>query len=430
MDSPDFKDKPSWLIELQLKSWEPEILLSGIVLYGMFQLPDALDSFLFYFQHEVFNTINAMDLLVALLKVGVYWLIFGLILHLVCRGLWVGMVGLSYSFPFGVNIEKLKFQPRYRKKVEGIPPFDQIVLRLERICSFIYSVSFLLFMSLVGTYIFATVLIIIPMLVILFSVDSFDESLANSLNAYGNWVMTFGFIGVIDFITLGYFRRFKLIAWIYWPIYRLFSYLTLSKFYRPTYYAIATNLNRWALFGFFLLFVMISIIAISTIQFSGPRESFSQIEIWSDEQGEEAFEGYYQDKENATASVRLQIPSDVIRDDVLRVFIPTGIGQQDSLKKFVKYDSISTITEESFEEGRYFLNKLSEFYSLSIDDSTFRPRMYFQRANSTNQKGVIAYLDIGYLEEGLYELKLTGPPEMVDDTLAIVPFYKLDGSRN
>jgi len=142
MDTPKPDSKPNWLKELQLKSWEPEILLSGIVLYGMFQVPDVLDQFLFFFDSEVFNYINAVEIYTSILKVGIYWLILGLILHLICRGFWIGLVGLNYSFPQGIVYVKLKFQPKYLAKLKAIPPFEQLILRLEHICSFIYSVSF------------------------------------------------------------------------------------------------------------------------------------------------------------------------------------------------------------------------------------------------------------------------------------------------
>ena len=94
--------------------------------------------------------------------------------------------------------------------------------------------------------------------------------------------------------------------------------------------------------------------------------------------------------------------------------------------KFMKYDSISVISNDSLNVGRYYLDKISEFYNISIEDSTFTTKMYFQDVNATKQRGHITYLNIGFLDEGLYELKIEGPEEMYDETFAIVPFYKLD----
>ncbi|UII20711.1 hypothetical protein [Fulvivirga ligni] len=425
MNPNDSDLKPEWLKELQLKSWEPEILLSGIVLYGMFQVPEVLDRFLLFFSAEVYNDINAMDTLVALLKIGVYWLIAGLILHLICRGFWVGLVGLSYSFPDGINLEKLKFQPKYLKKVKEVPPFEQIILRVERVCSFIYSVSFLLFMSLVGTYLYATVVVVIPMAVIIASLDSahLTAGSINLLNRYGNWAMILGFVGVADFITMGYFRRFKFIAKIYWPFYVLFNFLTLANYYRPTYFAIVTNLKKRWLFLFLLSFAFISFVGIASIRDTTPDQYFSRLNIWNSMDGNLALEGFYQDRPTKP-SERIQIPSDIIKDDVLRVFIPSTINKEDSLKKFINYDSIKTTDTSSKKLGKYYLKKMSEYYRLTIADSTFTTKGYFQNNKATRQKGYVCYLNIGYLKEGLYELKLEGPKDMFKDPVATVPFYK------
>ncbi len=428
MTEPNSRLKPGWLKELQLKSWEPEILLSGIVLYGMFQVPDALDQFLFFFSNEVYNDVNAMDLLVALLKVGVYWLILGLILHLICRGLWIGLVGLSYSFPKGIQAEKLKYQPKYLGKVLAIPSFENMILRLERICSIIYSVSFLLFMTLVGVYVFLSALAIIPIIIIALSIDpsQLDQEFSDGVQTYVNWLLIASGIGTIDFLTMGYFRRFRLVAKVYWPIYRVFSFLTLSRYYRPTYYAIVTNMNRWGLFFFLLVFVFLSAIGVSAIQNTTPGEYFSQINIWSNGRGDYMFEGNYQDREEASPSLRLQIPSDIIEDDVLRVFLPAHIDVQDSLEKFIKYDSIIEIEDEEFDLGAYYSEKVGTFYNLSIGDSIYQTKIYFMNAAATSQRGYVTYLNIGHLEEGMYELKLEGPEGMYENSFSVVPFYKLD----
>ncbi len=426
MNKPNTNLTPDWLKSLQQKSWEPEILLSGIVLYGMFQLPTALDQFLFFFSSNIFSYVNAMDILVVLFEMGVYWMIMGLILHLICRGLWIGVVGLSYTFPKGIDTSKVNFQPRYLNKLKAIPPLEKIILKLEHICSTIYSISFLLFMSLVGAYIFLLVLFLIPVVVLLLTVDSLRSDLGfqDAATVYLYGIMVVGSIGLLDFLTLGYFRRFRIYAKFYWPFYQIFSYLTLARYYRPTYYAIVTNLNRWGVFLLFFIFSVVSLFGMTSLQVSSPGQYLSRIDIWSDERGDEAYEGYYQDRSPRFASIRAQIPSDIIRDDVLRVFLPAHIFYQDSLKKFMNYDSISSITDESFDEGQYMLGQISRFYDLTIADSTFQSKMYFLNNSATGQRGYLTYLNIGYLQEGIYELVVTGPPTMYEDPFAIVPFYR------
>ncbi|MEM9326878.1 MAG: hypothetical protein AAGA85_14525 [Bacteroidota bacterium] len=417
---------PDWLRSLQQRSWEPEILLSGIVIYGMFQVPKVLDRFLFYFQSNIDNVTNGVDILVAILKMGVYWLIIGLILHLICRGLWIGLVGLSYSFPRGIRPDRLRYQQKYQNRVLRIPDFQSIVMRLEHICSTVFSVSFLLFMSLLGVYLYFLLLFYAPLLV-LFLIDNsviYGENAQKNMGIYLYVLLGVGAVGVLDFLTLGYFRRFKWYAFGFWPLYKVFSHVTLARYFRPTYYALVTNLNRWWIFGFLIFFSFTSFFGITSFQGSTPGDFFSRIYLWSDRQGEEAYEGHYQDKE-AVPSVQVQIPSDIIRDDVLRVFIPARIQYQDSLDKFMNYDSVLNITDESFDRGKYMLQQIASFYRLTLADSTFQTQMYFQNNRRTDQRGYLTFLNIGYLPEGLYELEVSGPEHMYEDRFAVVPFYKL-----
>lgn len=365
-------------------------------------------------------------MLISLLKLGTYWLIIGLILHLICRGLWIGAVGLNSAFPKGIRVEKLNYQSKFLFKVDAIPPFEKIILRLEKVCSMLFSISFLLFMSLLGTYTFIIVLSGLPMLIIVLFVDltRLNETLVNAFNIYSTIISIIGIMGVIDFLTLGYFRKFKIVAKLYWPLYQVFSRLTLARYCRPTYYTIITNFNRWGVFIFLLIFCFISFIGVFSIQNNRPENFFSMVDIWSEENHDFMFDGNYQDKESPTPSRNMQIPSDVIEGNVLKVFIPAKLRIQDSLKKIMKYDSIDTITNESFNKGQYFLKNISEFYKLTIADSTFETKMYFSNATSTQQKGYITYINIKYLNDGLYELKLEGSENMYEEPFSIIPFYK------
>ncbi|MEQ9229813.1 MAG: hypothetical protein RIF46_03965, partial [Cyclobacteriaceae bacterium] len=251
---------PKWLSELQQRSWEPEILLSGIVLYGMFKVPNLLDGFLAYFKLNIFGNSQDIDNLVALSKMGIYWLITGLILHLICRGIWIGMVGLSYTFPEGIRFDKLNYKERFKQKVERTPTYEQIVIRLEKVSSSLFSVSFMLFMSLIGGYLFFFSLLILPFTILYVYFGMSNSGLLFELfQYYVLVVLTLGLVSLVDFLSLGYFRKFKFFAKVFWPIHKLTSILTLSRFYRPIYYGMVTNFNKWVFFLFLAVFTFVSI---------------------------------------------------------------------------------------------------------------------------------------------------------------------------
>lgn len=417
---------PKWLDELQQKSWEPEILLSGIVLYGMFKVPDALDSMLNFFKLNIFGNSQDIDNLVALFKMGIYWLISGLILHLICRGIWIGMVGLSYTFSDGIKKSNLNYKGKFNEKVDHIPAFELIVIRLEKICSSLFSISFMLFMSLIGGYLYFFVLIVFPFTLcfVLFDLD-FNSYYFKAFEFYVFTVVGVGMLGLLDFISLGYFRRFKWVARLYWPVHRFISALTLSRFYRPIYYGVVTNFNKWAFFVFLLVFTFVSISGAGSITDNTyPGDSFSRLTLWGQNQEFSAYSGYYDDQNQDNPSVRAHIPSDIINGDVLKLFVVANIVYEENMLENLSLDSLR---ESHPDTSMHALNMMviDSFFTVTIDKKVVNiPRWYYHYKVTTSQRGYVAYLDISHLSEGQHLVEVKGPASQYRHNFATIPFYR------
>ncbi len=417
---------PKWLEDLQQKSWEPEILLSGIVLYGMFKVPDLLDDFQIFFKATIFGNSNDINNLVGLFKMGIYWLITGLILHLICRGIWIGMVGLSYSFPNGIQHERLEYKGRFKNKIARTPSYELIVMRLEKISSSLFSVSFMLFMSLLGGYLFFLVLLIIPFTISYLYFDiSFDGLFIDVFKVYATVIFVTSIIGLIDFLSLGYFRRFKWIAKIYWPIHQFISALTLSRFYRPIYYGMVSNFNRWAFFFFLLVFTVVSIMGAVTIANRDfPGDAYSRLSLWNDTRGYNSFGGYYDDQNEDEFSTQAQIQSDIISSDVIKLFVPANVSYEDEMEELMSLDSLK---EQYPDTARSALNHMlvKAFYLIKIDEDTVDAPMWYTHYKwKTRQYGYLTYISINKFDEGMHQLTVSGNHKKFTYPFAIVPFYK------
>ena len=417
--------KPSWLEELQLRSWEPEILLSGIVLYGMFKTPDLLDQAYYFF---VTNISNAGDIenFVALIKVATYWLIFGLILHLVSRGIWVGMIGLSFTFPKGMDLENLRAADNFNRHLSKIPSIEEIIIRLEKVCSSLFSISFMLFMCIVGAYMYLMALLIIPYFAVYYISDGqLDLSSYTVYGFYAMAVVIIGLLALLDFLTLGFFlKRFKWPAKIYYPIYRFVSFVTLSRFYRPIYYAIITNLSKWKITVFLIFFVGINIYIIPGMANStNPGDEVSRIELFSNNQGYSAFSGNYDDQNEDKFSVRAHIQSDIIRTNTIRLFVVADANIEDSILRYCDY---AKLREELDTTTSYVQIKcIKDFYHLYIDDSLISDYQWkFHYLQKSGQRGYLTWIDVSDLESGLHELKVDTPPGMYRFPRSRIPFYR------
>lgn len=415
---------PKWLSELQQRSWEPEILLSGIVLYGMFKVPGLLDEFLIFFKLNIFGNSQDIDNLVALFKMGIYWLIAGLILHLICRGIWIGMVGLSYTFPNGIQKQKLNYQGKFNDKVNQTPSYELIVIRLEKISSSLFSISFMLFMSLIGGYLFFLALVVLPFTIIYIYFDiGFSGTFFEAFQIYVLVIVGLAVIALIDFISLGYFRRFRWFAKIYWPLHRFVSVLTLSRFYRPIYYGVVTNFNKWVFFGFLLIFTLISIFGAGSItDTTYPGDTYSRLELWGNTRGYMAYSGYYDDQNQELPSTRASIPSDIINGDVLRLFVVANITSEDVMTEHMSLDSLKEVYPDTASLALK-LKIAKSFFKVYLDDELVETGMWFSHYKyHTKQRGYLTYIDIGQFPEGTHMLKLTGSNN--EYPYAEIPFYR------
>ncbi len=411
---------PKWLKDTQIRSWEPEILLSGIVLFGLFKIPEQLDNLLWYVKNNISGS-GDWNNFVSMMKVAIYWLITGLFLHLIARGLWVGLVGLSYVFPDGVNKEKLNFKYGFKNTILKIPfPVDSIE-KLERLCSSLFSISFMLFMSIVGAYIYLFITIILPV-VLLFRVFEFET---NNNVVFGIYILTIlasGLLYMIDFLTSGLLKRIKYFSKVYYYIHRIISFLTLSPIYRPIYYSLVSNFNRWWISGFYIVFVVSTIWLSDQIgEFDKHDDNWSSIETYSDDLDYNMFSGYYENRNEKFASFQAQIPSDVIEEDYLRLFINLNVQYQERIKEHCLYDSLIE-TVDNLDSLK--LTCVESFYHVWVDDSLISdPPMKFHYNQKSQQRGVVSYLDISWLDQNMHEVKITRAPN--DRVVSQIPFFRV-----
>ncbi|HKN67294.1 MAG TPA: hypothetical protein VJW73_13520 [Gemmatimonadaceae bacterium] len=127
-------------------TWELELLISGAVLFALFQIPPLLNGFFARVEPQATSTMLSVLLFVELyVKAIVYALTASFVVHLVARAYWVGLVGLHSVFPKGVRWENFKSGPMglevYKERLVSLPA---IISRTDNFCSVIFSFAFLL----------------------------------------------------------------------------------------------------------------------------------------------------------------------------------------------------------------------------------------------------------------------------------------------
>jgi hypothetical protein len=124
----------TWLENLQKNSWEPEVIISGIILAFLFVIPSRFfELSVMLIQDFGLEYVPANLVFVYFSTIISFFKIF-LVSHLILRFLWAGMLGISYAFPDGVKKENLF---KSSQNIEYKHPTHYLV-KLEEWCSMAY----------------------------------------------------------------------------------------------------------------------------------------------------------------------------------------------------------------------------------------------------------------------------------------------------
>jgi len=224
-----------WLEQLQQESWQLELLISGLALFGIWESRSLIDRLQYYFDVNVDGEYGFYTIvLLKVLESG--WAIFltNLLIHIIIRGLWIGAIGLRYvsgDIDFDTFNYSEVFIKYYKKRIGS---FDKYIERLEKVSSVLFSFTFLLFFMFLS---FAAV-----NLAFVLSINIF-ETLTSTSDLQARRIFPFvgmayygiGLLVLIDFFTLGAFKKVKDrgFSLVYFWIYRFYSTVSLSFIFRP-----------------------------------------------------------------------------------------------------------------------------------------------------------------------------------------------------
>ena len=394
------KAEPQWLKNIQNNSWEPEILISGAIIIFLFSVNEYINSF---DQWTSFSLANPMlDIILLWLPAGINIIKTCFISHLLLRGVWVAFVGLSYSYPKGVQKSKFKFKWRYRRFVEKENlPIDSVIY-LERICSTIYAFSFLMLLIVLGS------ILTLSLSLIFLTVND------GSLSGFSAIVLMFFLLTLllylIDSILFGVFRRNKIIGMLYYPIYIFYHHITLARFYRNILYTFLANNSKWKIISLicFLIFIGVLDINLDSSSFSGTRkyEPFgaNQKIVYTD----------YEEHLTAESMIgKAVIPSEIINSKFLKVFIPYYKSYDHFFKNInsINLDSIKKVDPDNYNE--HVLSCFSSNWKFKIDTfPMFDYHVFFYTHHITKQEGFIYYIDISSLPPGNHVINTAAREEI------------------
>ena len=435
-NNPAFK---KLLSKLQEESWQLELIISGFAIFGLYSALDPIELGL----QESQNNQQIYKFVVFLVGyASVYILLFNLLLHVLLRGLWIGALGLRYVSG-DIDFESLNYSEkftRYLKKKVG--SFDRYIARLENYCSVIFAISFLLIF-----YVIAITFTIIAMALIgnyLLDNEELPGWLSKGVGISLILFIVFGmFFTMIDFVTQGWLKKKKWIARIYFPVYWVFSYITLSFLYRPLVYNFLDN-KFGKRVSFLLIPIYLGILIISSIDY---RQS-NYIDNDNVTSPNHINLRHYEDQlAEGNDFMRIAtVQSKVITEPYVKVFMVytesienrifanneglkpekdiRGLGSDINISSSNGNFWIDTNTRDSLTTE--YVKTFNAIYDVRIDSLTFDSEFLISK-NDKNQIGFETYVGIKNLKEGKHNLKIIRDRKQKDTIVKVsivsIPFW-------
>src|SRR5690242_2190374 len=148
----DRRDDGSALPKHTTPTWEVELLISGVAVFAMLQLPELLDRAILEWQPRLVDRWGKLLWIVYIYaKSAALILAVTFVIHLLLRARWIALVGMLSIYPKGVDWSKLRLGPHARE-IEGkrMGRMDEAIDRADNRATMVFALGVVLASILVG----------------------------------------------------------------------------------------------------------------------------------------------------------------------------------------------------------------------------------------------------------------------------------------
>lgn len=365
------KADAAWLKDLQKRSWEPEVLISGISLAFIFAFPSQLYDLAARMVQD--HAVAYLGALIALLYLSVVVNVFKIFFigHLILRLAWAGLLGLSYAFPNGVIKENLF---KTGQKFDYAHPTD-MVLRLERICSmaFAFPISVGIIILAISAYLGFLLLIYR-----LFDLGFFTVYLIFILSV-------FGMAGYGMFAKSSSFTK-SISTSIYASI-------------QATY---QSNLGRWTTTGY-IVFILTLSIPFVVSDMAGFTQYYNQANLTDGAWAWPEKELIYEDQTpDGNRFPRLRLPSEMVNGQMLPIQL--AVYSEDDLR----INDIKTTFSVTLDTlGWHPVEHPTDLVRVYLNDSLMTASAWINvRVAGSGQRVYQTLIDMSWLEPGYHDIRV------------------------
>lgn len=438
-----------WLKKLEQESWQLELLVSAFTIFLLIQAVNAFSGFYEDIPYEYDLNVNILSIIylfIGLIGMSIKALSFCLIIHLMLRGFWIGTIGLR-SVQSKIDFSKLRYSQLFNEKLKKrIVSLDEMVTVLDEICSVIFSFSFLVISVLLsfGLYLLFLGAVAILLRYAIYLTDGWlQESLKVSSSLVFLSILFTGIIYMVDYFSLGFFKKYKWLSKVYYPIYKFYGFITVSIISRSIYYYLISKFSKKRIRLLYLFF--------GALVFFSTTTEYDQHQYFSDVNDELTLSNHYYDnlRDPMKNIEKVSIKSNVIDGTFLQLFLRYNPADNDIIKSkcpdfepmkdeglnlIFKFEFSARglrIDNQNYEEEDFvkLLSCQSSIYKVFVNDSLYAENKYYFFTHPTNQqRGLMTMLSTSGFKKG--ENTLLIKKSIFDDdenetleNYAYVPFW-------
>ena len=432
--------KENLLERLEQESWQLELLISG---FSIFLLVAAKEP-LYVWTMSVGQAIQSsypnspLNLLPIVVYGSWFFMTINLLLHVLLRGMWISAIGLR-SVSGGVDVPSLRLKGKFHRFLRPrLQNYDRFIERLESLSSVLFAYTFLV--------VFALISVVLTVLVFYFvaRLSAWIEDWGLVGEGYGRYIGVALFIPMglsvfvyfLDFVTLGWLKRFRFFSKLYYPFYRFWGWITLAFLYRPLYYNLVDHSGGRHLARLIVPYILFLTLGSALYL---PGNTYLPLERIN---GITSATAYADQRSPGDLPPKLSMPSMLVRNSWLPITLLLAEDELEALPLLCPDLPVyrkSTVRTEAFQPERDTLaylpgridtlqDCLNSLYRWHLNDSLYRPP-YAELIDHAEYDipALLLMLDVAELPRGRHVLRLAVAGVRRDSVVyepeARIPFF-------
>lgn len=429
----EISSTPNWLKKIQEESWQAELLISGIAIYGIIQLPEIVHQFSdWLFTYLPFEDAIWGFSLLLYLYIAAAVLLISFMVHFILRAVWIALIGLQSVFPDGINEEGGTYSSYYMKLMKkdvGIKNFG--IQPLDNFCSgiFAYGASMTFTMAVIGIDI-----ILVYGLYRLLSVFISGKVLASI--GFFFLILVYVFIFFMFYANTKKNKQNEKLQNRFFKTMKVLNYPLAHIFYKPIYFVNNVIFSNVQLKKYWkeivaAMFVAVSILIVSLenssiLNFMETEQILANFSR-TDRVFPECYEDYIVEKNKPILTTIIE--QQQIIGSKMKIFVPVFANESEQIAATCNtFELIDSLSRAQNRERRYqhYSNCYIQYHRFFINDSLYQVDLLKHQHPHRETDGVLTYVPTTNFKEGkniLTVQKLNEPADTVYRTMRVNFWY-------